>query len=41
MKIKGGISWKACYNDEKGVYGEERLAIVPSVPCVSSVPFIH
>ena len=23
MKMKEGISWKACYNDEKGVYGAE------------------
>ncbi len=23
MKIKEGIGWKACYNDEKGVYGAE------------------
>ena len=23
MKMKEGIGWKACYNDEKGVYGAE------------------
>ncbi len=23
MKIKEGIGWKACYNEEKGVYGAE------------------
>ncbi len=23
MKIKEGMGWKACYNDEKGVYGAE------------------